>query len=102
MLAQKSATGAVVQTCAYMIIISESSAKAERPGSTRRFTTACRSSSAGHSNTPRHADAQRISVHTEEVRRFRSPAALYEGYPRMGGRGILPHRDVCWSEMHRR
>jgi hypothetical protein len=50
-----------------MIIVSEPSAEATQPVHTSRYTPARRRSSAARNDTLRYADAQRISVHTEEV-----------------------------------
>jgi hypothetical protein len=47
-----------------MIIISEPSADATRPVRPDRFAPGRRRSSAARNDTPRHADAQLISVHT--------------------------------------
>ena len=48
-----------------MIIVSRPSAEATQPVSTGRYTPARRRSSAARNDTPRCADAQPISVHTE-------------------------------------
>jgi hypothetical protein len=50
-----------------MIIVSESSAEVRQLKRTRRYPPASCRSSAARNGTPRYADAQPISVHTEEV-----------------------------------
>jgi hypothetical protein len=50
-----------------MIIVSEPSAEATQPVRTERSIPACSRSSAAHNDTPKHADARPIRVHTEEV-----------------------------------
>jgi hypothetical protein len=69
-----------------MIIVSESSAEVTLRVRTERCATVRSRSSAAHNDTPRHADAQRISVHTEEVNdsrpvNLRPPAGLAPGWP---------------------
>ena len=61
----------------HVIIVSEPSAEAARRVRTDRSTPARSCSSAAHNDTPRHADARPISVHTrsarEDLRPLRSP-----------------------------
>jgi len=51
-----------------MIIVSESSAEATQPVRTGRPIPARSRSSAAHNDTPKHADARPIRVHTEETK----------------------------------
>jgi hypothetical protein len=53
-----------------VIIVSESSAEAVRRVRTGRYPPARNHSSAAHNDTPKQANAQQISVHTEEHKRF--------------------------------
>ncbi len=50
-----------------VIIISEPSAEPARRARTDRSTPARNRSSTAHNDTPRHADARPISLHTEEI-----------------------------------
>lgn len=50
-----------------VIIISEPSAEPARRAHTDRSTPARNRSSTAHNDTPRHADARPISLHTEEI-----------------------------------
>lgn len=64
-----------------MIVVSEPSAETTRRVRTRRSTPAHSRSSAAHNDTPRHADARPISVHTEEIMPGPGRAALVQiGY----------------------
>jgi hypothetical protein len=58
--------GAAIRPTLNMIIISEPSAEATQPVRTGRYLSVGCRGSAAHSDTPSHADAWLISVHTEE------------------------------------
>lgn len=79
-------TTALTKPHSQVIIVSEPSAEAARRASTGRSIPARSRSSATHNDTPRHADARPISVHTEEhnlsgINNLVPPAGLAPGGP---------------------
>jgi hypothetical protein len=66
-----------------MIIVSESSTEATRPVRTGRSIPARSRSSAVHNDTPKHADARPIRVHTEVVAGVSVPSRVPGIVPRV-------------------
>jgi hypothetical protein len=90
-------TTALAKSHSQVIIVSEPSAEAARRASTGRSIPTRSRSSAARNDTPKHADARPISVHTEEYNLSKinspvPPAGLAPGWLQGRARIVVGHQ----------